>query len=128
MEFSIVEGQYVDFEKIKEEFTYDYLHTSIPNPEIKKKYGLTKGEWKEYTDLVKKEHNLTRRPRKTKGKYYYKGTKGFRVAKWIDGKNYQFGTVPTEEIAQLLVEKCKEVEWNIDKCYQIVNSWRDYVI
>jgi hypothetical protein len=127
MNFNVVEGEYVDFDKIKDKFAYDYLYTDIPNPKLKKKYGLTKGEWKEFTDLIKKENGLNKRPRKPKGKYYYRGNNGFRVAKWIRGKNYHFGTVPTEEIAQLLVEKCKEVNWDIEKCYKIVYNWRKYV-
>ena len=127
MNFQVVEGAYVDFNEIKEEFIHDYLYTDIPNPQIKKKYGLTKGEWKEFTDLVKKEHNIQRRPRKPKGKYYYHTNKGFRIAKWVDGCNYNFGTVPTEEIAKIIVEKCKEVEWNVTECYDIVHNWSEYI-
>ena len=52
MAFRIIEGAYVNFEEIKEEFTKDYLESELTNPEIKKKYNLTKGEWKEFTYTV----------------------------------------------------------------------------
>ena len=127
MRFKIVEGAYVDFESIREEFTNDYLHSGIPNKELQKKYGLTKGEWNEFTSQIKEEFNLTRRPRKFNGRYYYRKVNGWNVSKRMGTKTYNFGTVPTEEIAQLLVEKCKEVDWDIAKCYKIVQSWEKYV-
>ena len=127
MEFTIVEGAYVDFDTIYDDFLNDYLTSGIPNRQLQKKYGLTKGEWAELTSLIKKREGLKRRPRNFDGKYYYKNPRGFQILKRIGDITYNFGTVPTEEIAQKVVKKCKEAAWDIDKCHDIVHNWKEII-
>ena len=53
------------------------------------------------------------------GKYYSPCSKGFRVRKRINGKQYSFGTYPTEEAAKLAVKLFMENGWNPEDNWRI---------
>lgn len=125
MNFSIVEGKYVDVDDIREDFIADYVFsTELSNPEIRRKYGLTHSEFKELSESVKKEFGLSRRPIVFKNaRYYYPLHGGFVIQK----SRVYFGFVPSEWVAKKVVELCKNLQWDVAKCKHICKNWWDYV-
>ena len=45
-----------------DEFKKDFLNPSIRVPELKEKYGLSKGEWRDYRQRVLDDEGITRKP------------------------------------------------------------------
>jgi hypothetical protein len=103
----------------------------LRNDELKAKYNLTRGEFNTCCENVLKANNIDRRPhyleRCGKSKYFYKTKYSVIIQKKIGGVNYYIGSVPNVEIALKIVELCKKVSWNIDKCKRIVARWWDYI-
>jgi len=129
MNFNIVEGKYVDFDSIHDDFCNDYLFSNeLDTVELRKKYGLTVKEFKEFSKQVKMEYGFSRRPRKqSNGQYYYKRKYGWAIQKNINGNVVYFGFVTSKDVAKKLVELCKEAGWNIPVCLDIVKNWRCYI-
>ena len=129
MNFIIVEGKHADLESIHDDFCNDYLWSNeLSNKEIRKKYDLTVREFSEMIKKVKAEHGLVRRPRKKiRGKYYFKHRNSWSIQKWKNGKMVHFGTVPTTEIAETVVDLCIEADWDIPVCKEIVQNWREHI-
>lgn len=124
----IIEGQYADIDKIKDDFVQDYIFSSeLSNKEIRAKYGLT---WKEFSELcesVKLEYGFSRRPKHgEKGRYYYKTKHGYIIAKRINNQNQYLGFVPTEEIAKKCVELCSKLCWEVEICKDMIKNWREH--
>lgn len=128
MNFKVIEGEYADLDKIKEDFIQDYLFSfEMSNKEIRSKYGLTWKEFKEISEQVKAEYGYSRRPKKQmEGKYYYKTTSGFIIQKRINGESEYLGFVTSQELAEKCVELCKQVSWNVSLCKHIIKHWRKY--
>ena len=118
--FNIIENCYLDWELIKDDFTYDYLHSQLKNNEIKSKYDLTRGEFNDCRERVHEAYGLIRRPhindRKGGSRYYFKTSYGYHIQKKINNVNNYIGTVGTENLAKKIVGLCKEVNWDIEMC------------
>lgn len=130
MKFNVIDGAYADFDSIHDDFVEDYVFSvELSNNEIRNKYNLTHGEFRELCNIVKKEHGLSRRNTLCKNaKYYYKCGCRFIIQKRINQIDTYFGSVPTEDIARKLVELCKNLEWNVDVCREICKNWREYIV
>lgn len=131
MNFSIVEGERVNWDDIITDFEQDYIYsTELKNREIQQKYNLTIGEFNELTRFLKEKHGLKRRltsPMKY-GKYYCQNKLGtYNVVKLINNHTVYFGCVPTRDIAEKVVELCKKVEWDIDASKDIVHNYERYI-
>lgn len=119
----VVEGAYADVDKIRDDFTRDYLGFELSNGEIRDKYGLTWKEFRELSEEVKSDLGLSRRPKKpVKGKFYYKTDTGFIIQKRVDGVTTYFGHTSTEELAKKCVELCKKCGWKVDVCRNLIKS------
>ena len=126
---NIIEGEYADLNVIHDDFCNDYLWSNdLSNPEIRRKYNLTVKEFREFSEQVKKEYGFTRRPiNRVQGKYYYRHRYGWVIQKTIQNRIVYFGYVPTELVAQRIVELCKKVEWDVDVSRNIVKNWKHYI-
>jgi len=114
MNFRVVDGGDDDFSNIFDDFEQDYLAYNITNDELRKKYDLSKKKFARISQLVKTKHGLSKRPIPCKN--YYKHDTGYYIAKMIDGKHQYLGHAPTKEMAIRAVDKCKELDWDIEKC------------
>jgi len=127
MNFKVIENSYVDWETICDEFTDDFLHSELDNKELKEKYGMSHGEFKQYCNIVKMNHNLTRRPfwkhRKGKAKYYYKVKNGFIICKRYGNDYVYLGFVSSLKVAEQLVEMCKNLSWDRELCQKLCHEW-----
>ncbi len=132
MNFKLVESSYIDFDSIHDEFSRDYLESTLSNEEIRRKYDMTHREFKDCGEIVKSENGLSRRPfwryRNGSVKYYYSMDNGFIIQKKIDGKEVYIGFVPFEWVAQKIVEMCINVSWDIDQCKSFCKEWKSLVI
>lgn len=119
----VVEGAYADVDKIRDDFTRDYLGFELSNGEIRDKYGLTWKEFRELSEEVKSDLGLSRRPKKpVEGKFYYKTDTGFIIQKRVDGVTTYFGHTSTEELAKKCVELCKKHHWNLEVCRDVIKN------
>ena len=126
--FNICEGKYVDFDAIHDSFVDDYLFSSeLSNREIQCKYGMTNNEFRNFAREIREEFGVNRRPVERNGKYCYLLNGRWIIQKRINGEHIYFGRVPSESIALKLVELCKKLSWDIDKCTDIVHNWSRYV-
>ena len=132
MNFNLIENSYVDWNKIEDEFTEDFLKSSISNQELRLKYDMTHGEFKDCCNIVKSKYGLSRRPfwkhRVGSPKYYYKVDHGFIIMKRIDGVNTYFGFVPSLKVAEILVKMCENALWNVDVCKDFIRNWREVCV
>lgn len=125
MNFNIVEGMVVNFDDIYEDFVQDYIFsTELKNKEIRRKYGLSYSEFKELSDKAKEDYDLKRRPINlmVDSKHYYACNKGFIIQKTIDNNSNYIGWVKSEDVAIEIVERCKQVSWDISACKKIVKE------
>ncbi len=127
MNFRIVENGYVNIKDIEGDFEKDYIFSNaLRNNEIRVKYGLTHGEFKELAEFCKQKHGLSRRPRwDNNAKYYYPVNHGFVIFKTIDCVQTYIGFVTSEEGAIRLVELCKKLLWNVDMCRDLVRNYNE---
>lgn len=132
MKFRLVESSYIDWEKIHDDFAKDYLFSELSNNEIRVKYNMTYSDFSEYSQLIKNEQNITRRPfwkhRKGDCKYYYPTHEGFQIRKHIDGTDTYIGFVPSEKIAKRIVELCIRASWNVPICRNLCKFWGNIVV
>lgn len=125
--FNLIEGEYVDVESIYSDFKDDYLFTDVLNKDLRLQYGLSHKDFWDLARKVKKECGLNKRPR-TEGKYYYPVKSGFIIQKRYGLKNVYLGFVLSEEVAIKMVELCKNHNWNVDVCRDIIRNWREYYV
>ena len=112
--FNIIEGDYTltfPYEEIKE----DYYNSSLLVEEIKKKYQLSKGDWKRFRKQLKEEGLplKTVRNRMGTGKYFYWCEKRgmYKVQRHFKRKTVFFGYYPTEEAAQARIDELNRNGW-----------------
>ena len=130
MNATVIEGAYVNWETVYPQFLKDYIYsTELTNNEIKNKYDLSISEFKDLADYAKKDCGLSRRPvAQNDGRYYYKQGDSWIICKFMNSVLVYFGRVPEEWIAIQIVEICKNECWNVDKCKNIVQNWKDYIV
>ena len=132
MNFNLIENGYIEWDVICDDFTDDFLHSDLNNVELRIKYNMTHGEFKECCNKVKSEYGINRRPfwkhRQGKAKYYYKVRNGFIICKRYGSEQVYLGFVPSLKVAEKLVEMCKNVSWDIDKCKEMCYGWRELCV
>ena len=132
MNFNLIENAYLDWDSISEEFTDDFLHSELDNMDLKTKYGMTHGQFKECCEIVKAKYGLARRPfwkhRAGNVKYYYKVRNGFIICKRYGNDYVYLGFVPSLTVAQKLVKLCKEASWNLELCKKMCHDWQKYIV
>lgn len=130
MKFTVVDGEYADVSSIYDDFVKDYIYsTELKNTELRLKYGLSHKEFKDLCDKVKMEHGINRRNTAwDSAKYYSKHVNGFVICKCINRSTVYIGIVPTEDLAIKLVEICKKLSWDVNKCKHIVKNYKEYVV
>jgi len=119
MNFRILSNVPLDIDE--EAFEAEYLHTTISNDDLRKKYELSKKQFSEITQRIKKKHGLPRRPN-TFGKHYYFNGYGYVISIIRNGKKLYMGLVHTEKLAKKCVNICDELNWEVDKCRPVIEE------
>lgn len=122
MNFKIVDGCEKTFEDIYDDFEQEYLHTTILNDDLRKKYELSKKDFTRLTRLVKENNRIEKRPTSKKG--FYKSNHGFNLSKKINGKIHYGGWIPESQkgLLQEAVEICENLKWDSEKCKKAIKE------
>ena len=126
--FKVIENYKPDIDY--EEFKKDFLNPCTRVPELREKYGLSKGEWKKYRKRVLDECGLNRKPYrldyygtlkkylpdkcpiKHGDEYIQKKPNGYIVVKTTDGVAMYFGRYATIECARKIRNKLVASDWD----------------
>ena len=122
MNFRVVDGKYSDETKF-DSFEKDYLNPNITSTELKDKYGLSKGIFNQWRNIVREKHGLKRKP--VPAKYYVEDKSAYVIRKLINRKTTYIGRIPKEKGLQgvnTAIECCKELDWNVDECRKTIKE------
>ena len=126
MKFNLIESNYINWEEIHDDFADDYLFSELSNNEIRLKYDMSHKEFSEFSQFIKAEHNITRRPfwkhRKGGCKYYYPTHNGYQIRKTINGEDTYIGFVHTEKLAKKLVLLFIDLAWDLMACKKVYSN------
>lgn len=129
--FRIIEGNVpqIDYE----EFKKDFLDVTMLAPAIKKKYNMTKSQWRDYRQRVLDETGLTEKPHRNhrmgiepninspfnhltgmcyNARYIQKRNNGYIIVKKIKGKAKYFGRYDDYDTAEMVRDKLLESNWD----------------
>lgn len=123
--FRIIENPIDPLIGIYEDFKKDYMNTSLKVDIIKATYNLSDKQYKRLIDKVYLNTGFRRRnPQKHVPKkninppQYYgvlldiKGNPTYQVQKSIKGNTIYFGCYHDKKVAELIIQKLKECNWN----------------
>ena len=129
--FEIVDGEYANYEEIHDDFVRDYIYSSeLTNLQIRTKYKLSYPEFLEIAKRVREEYGIKRRPkayqvpiRNFTKVVDYKGKEVFRIEK----NGVYYGVAPSKKVAEKIVEKCHEADWDVPRCRAYCKNWKMFV-
>ena len=126
MNFNLVNGDYEILSKeLLCDFEDDYLNSSLTAVEVRHKYNLSKKQYSILAQKIRDKYGLVKRPYPN-AKHYYRQGNRWCIIKTISKVRYYFGSLPVdvfnEEEIEMIVEKCEELQWNIDECIDYLKS------
>lgn len=124
LNFTIREG---DYEILPEQdliaFERDYLNAELKSHEVRAKYNLSKKQYSELSQQIREKYGLLRRPYAQSRHFYQQGNRWIIIKTNCKERVY-IGSLPADVFSKSdvegIVEKCKEMAWNIDKCIDLV--------
>lgn len=124
MNFNVIDGTDVILpDELFPRFETDYLESHLTSVEVRKKYNLSKKQYSILTQKIRDKYGLLKRPYPNCKHYYRQGNR-WVVKKTIEGEIIYFGSLPIDvfnaDEMDCIVEKCKEMHWNIDKCKELL--------
>lgn len=125
MNFRVIDGTYEDTSCFND-FEKDYLNPNIPNKELKQKYQISKGMFKNWTKIIRDKHGIRRKP--VPAKYYHTNGNNYVITKWIDGDIKYFGRIPFSLGKSALFEAiqiCKDMDWDCEACRIAIKEFKN---
>lgn len=124
MDFNIVEGCYEILpEKDLLNFELDYLNSEMKSVEVRKKYGLSKRQYSIVSQKIRDKYGLLRRPY-AQSKHFYQQGNRWIIIKTNRKERVYIGSLPVDVFSKSdvegIVEKCKELSWDIDECTNLI--------
>ena len=109
---------------IYDEFVEDYNNPQLTLDDIKRRYGLNCKRFAEIQQLAIGNGDVpaVRRMNRTDAKFYTKTSNGFVVKKQFGTTCNFIGRFEDEETAKLVVNKCKEVNWNTSQIADFIDA------
>jgi hypothetical protein len=124
MNFNVVDGtdEILPREKLSA-FEADYLNSELKSVEVRMKYGLSKRQYSEITREIRERYGLIRRPY-AQSKHFYQWGNRWHIIKTNKRERVYIGSLPTDVFSksdiEAIVEKCKELAWNVDECMNLL--------
>ena len=124
--FNLVSG---DYEILSREelsaFEDYYLNSPLTSVEVRRKYDLSKKQYSILAQEIRDKYGLVKRPYPNSKHYYRQGNR-WCIIKTSNKVRTYFGSLPADvfskEEIEVIVEKCEEMQWNIDKCMDLLNA------
>ena len=126
MNFHLVEGKYesIAIDELSD-FERDYLNSELNSTEVREKYGLSRKQYSLITQRIRDKYGLLRKPY-AQSKHFYQQGNRWHIIKTIKNKRIRFGSLPADvfskEDMEIIIEKCKKMQWNVDKCMNLIES------
>lgn len=124
MNFDVIDGNFEVLSKERlVEFEADYLNSELKSVEVRQKYGLSKKQYSRITQKIRDKYGLLRRPY-AQAKHFYQQGNRWVIIKTNRKERVYIGSLPCDVFSKEdivnIVEKCKEMSWNIDKCVNLI--------
>lgn len=122
MNFVVIEDKQLNMDT--NSFEEEYLNSDIMNEELRVKYGLSKLEFRNITQQIKKKMGITRRPNLS-AKYYYENNNAWVINRRFDGVLYYYGRIPFHMGFDMLLEAlriCEENDWEFETCSHLIKE------
>lgn len=105
-------------------FVKDYLNPNLTIEDIKRKYGLNCRRFAEIQGIAMGNGDVpqVRKMNRSTAKFYTKTRNGYVVKKQFGTSCNFIGRFEDEETAQLVVNKCKEVNWNTNQISDFIDA------
>ena len=124
MNFNVVDGtdEILPVELLSS-FEEDYLNSELKSVEVRLKYGLSKRQYSEITRDIREKYGLLRRPY-AQSKHFYQQGNRWIIIKTNRRERVYIGSLPVDVFSksdvEAIVERCKEMAWNIDECMNLL--------
>lgn len=124
MNFNVVDGtdEFLSKEKMAA-FEEDYLNSELKSNDVRLKYGLSKRQYSEIAQQIRDKYGLIRRPY-AQSKHFYQQGNRWIIIKTNRRERVYIGSLPVDVFSksdvECIVEKCKELSWNVDECVNLL--------
>ena len=124
MNFNVIDGtdNVLSLEQLAA-FEADYLNSELKSVEVRMKYGLSKRQYSEITRDIREKYGLLRRPY-AQSKHFYQQGNRWIIIKTNRRERVYIGSLPVDVFSksdvECIVEKCKELSWNVDECVNLL--------
>ncbi|WP_458454390.1 hypothetical protein [Methanobrevibacter sp.] len=106
------------------DFVEDYNNTKITAHDVRRINNLNGKQYSNLRNMAVNNGDIppVRHMNSTKAKFYSKTVDGvYTVQKTINNRKLFVGRFPDEETARLIVDKCLEVEWELNRIQDIID-------
>ena len=109
---------------IYDDFVEDYNNPQMTLSDIQRKYGLNCRRFAEIQHLAIENKDVpeVRKMNRTDAEFYTKTSNGFVVKKQFGNSCRFIGRFEDESTAELVVNKCKEVNWNTSEISDFIDA------
>lgn len=124
LNFNIIDGtdEFLSAERFKE-FEADYLNSELKSEEVRHKYDLSKRQYSLLAQQIRDKYGLIRRPY-AQSKHFYQQGNRWIIIKTNKRERIYIGSLPADVFSKTdvewIVQKCKELAWNIDECANLL--------
>lgn len=112
---------------IYERFVEDYNNKKITSNDIKRKNKINNKQYTKLRNKAIKNKDIPdkRYANRNNAKYYTKNKNGtYKVQKTIQGNKKIIGTFHNEKTAKMIVTRCIEVDWSINKIQSLIDLYK----
>ena len=109
---------------IYEKFVEDYMNPNLTVNDVRRKHSLNSKRYMEIRQIALENGDipLVRKMNRTDAKFYTQTQNGFVVKKQFGKECLFVGRFADESTAQLVVNKCKEVNWNVSEISDFIDK------
>lgn len=104
-------------DEIYEDFVEDYNNPHITAHDVRRINNLNSKQYSNLRKIAIRNGDIpkVRHMNQTTAKFYSKTNDGYIVQKYINGRKLYVGKFPDQNTAELVVDMCKAVDWDLNK-------------
>lgn len=110
--------------EVYDEFVALYNNPNLTGEEVRVNCGLNHHRYMEIRQIALSNGDIpqSRKMNRTNAKFFTKTSNGYVVKKQFGHDCLFVGRFESQDTAELIVEKCKEVNWNIDEIKDFIEA------